>query len=794
MPPVRPSARGDRHHPVAAAALVNQKWASLLGRPPMLPSYIVALQLLRAVAGSEPAERSSVGGHGEAAGNECSNLHASCWRWAAAGDCDRLRSFMHVDCAAACGRCGVQPSEDPCGAVTDLAPGAVAESFRKAAALAHLKPTVLSEDPFIVVFDAFATPEEAAELASLAEGLGFEPSGSSCGYRPGGCNSSSMSCVPVHGGACWSHAAMRALEARMLEVAGLPAAHCEPLRFFRYNEGERFGRHHDAAGAPVPRRTPGGPRVWTLYVFLQAAASGGEFRFPGLGHSVAAAPGRAVLWPHLRDDDLATPDERTEHEGSEVREGTKVGVNLHAHRSDLRARVLGGCAAAGRGAAAGASHTFGYESSAGATPLHDLVGWQGASAARSVPRLVEAGEDVDAADEQGTTPLMIAAGQGGAEVVTALLEAGAEVGAADAQGATALHYAAWKGMEAAVRLLLARGAAVGAAGGKGRSTPLHVAAKHGQRGAMRALIEAGAALDAPTTHGSTPLALAAKAGQVRPRSTSLDLARPRLISRALPWAGAGGATIARRRRGARRGGRRGERSVPPRGGGGARGGPRRAGGRGRGGERAQRARQHAPSPGRRPGGRRGGGGAARGGRGSGRHRRPGRRHHSWLKEPPDLARASGLSSPGSAAPKVAARGLPALAPQAPRSTAPRGRATRARCARSARRAPTSRARRAAAPPRCTSPPPGGTPARRARCSRRARRRAPRTATAARRARSLARRATARWGRGPPAGGSSAADFLPSPGCRWSGCWLRQSGRSGAPAPIARGGDGAPTGC
>ena len=176
----------------------------------MLPSYIVALQLLRAVAGSEPAERSSVGGHGEAAGNECSNLHASCWRWAAAGDCDRLRSFMHVDCAAACGRCGVQPSEDPCGAVTDLAPGAVAESFRKAAALAHLKPTVLSEDPFIVVFDAFATPEEAAELASLAEGLGFEPSGSSCGYRPGGCNSSSMSCVPVHGGACWSHAAMRA--------------------------------------------------------------------------------------------------------------------------------------------------------------------------------------------------------------------------------------------------------------------------------------------------------------------------------------------------------------------------------------------------------------------------------------------------------------------------------------------------------------------------------------------------------------------------------------------------------
>jgi hypothetical protein len=72
------------------------------------------------------------------------------------------------------------------------------------------------------------------------------------------------------------------------------------------------------------------------------------------------------LWPHLLDGDLVTPDMRTEHEGTEVVEGVKLGVNLHAHRSNLRTRVLAGCtveqeAEAAEGAAGGAavSHTLG---------------------------------------------------------------------------------------------------------------------------------------------------------------------------------------------------------------------------------------------------------------------------------------------------------------------------------------------------------------------------------------------------------------------------------------------------
>ena len=235
--------------------------------------------------------------------------YESCYRWAAAGQCASLPQFMDLQCPVSCDRCD-HKAIDPCEGVEDAAgPGAITSTFSRAASLTSLRPTVLSEDPFILMFDEFARADEVEEIASLAEDIGFGASGSSCGFKSvhkSGCNSASMSCIPVTGGSCWSHEAMRRFEERMLEVVQLPAENCEPLRFFRYDEGETFTLHHDAAGQDdIPEDTPGGPRVWTLYVFLAAAASGGSFDFPRLNISVAAKPGRAVrlagLQPALSD-------------------------------------------------------------------------------------------------------------------------------------------------------------------------------------------------------------------------------------------------------------------------------------------------------------------------------------------------------------------------------------------------------------------------------------------------------------------------------------------------------------
>ena len=78
-----------------------------------------------------------------------------------------------------------------------------------------------------------------------------------------------MSCLPVDGSACWEDPTLRDLEKQMLEVVNLPAENCEPLRFVRYRSSQSFGPHHDAQGqSGIAPHTPGGPRVWTLYLFL----------------------------------------------------------------------------------------------------------------------------------------------------------------------------------------------------------------------------------------------------------------------------------------------------------------------------------------------------------------------------------------------------------------------------------------------------------------------------------------------------------------------------------------------
>lgn len=73
-----------------------------------------------------------------------------------------------------------------------------------------------------------------------------------------------------------------------------------------------------------------------------------------------------------------------------------------------------------------------------------------------VRQLKEAGANINAADENGTTPLMAASEEGQEQVVQYLLSVGAEVNAKTKQGWTALLYAARENQPEAIRLLLAK--------------------------------------------------------------------------------------------------------------------------------------------------------------------------------------------------------------------------------------------------------------------------------------------------------------------------------------------------
>jgi hypothetical protein len=112
--------------------------------------------------------------------------------------------------------------------------------------------------------------------------------------------------------------------------------------------------------------------------------------------------------------------------------------------------------------------------------------------------------DVNAADDEGVTPLHLAALRGDADMVGALLERGANARAADARGRTPLHLAGQANDAKVIALLVAHGAAVDARDQNG-NTALHVAARLCNERSVRALLTAGADPMAANAAAQTPL-------------------------------------------------------------------------------------------------------------------------------------------------------------------------------------------------------------------------------------------------------------------------------------------------
>ena len=131
-----------------------------------------------------------------------------------------------------------------------------------------------------------------------------------------------------------------------------------------------------------------------------------------------------------------------------------------------------------------------------------------------ISELVENGEDPNARDREGWTPLHYTAIFDTPKIIDALVVAGATVDLVDSAGRTPLHFAAVNGRALVTKALIRVGADVNADENLEGVSPLHMAASSGYPDIVKALLHGGAEVNSRTTDGETPLHAAASAGHV----------------------------------------------------------------------------------------------------------------------------------------------------------------------------------------------------------------------------------------------------------------------------------------
>jgi len=129
-----------------------------------------------------------------------------------------------------------------------------------------------------------------------------------------------------------------------------------------------------------------------------------------------------------------------------------------------------------------------------------------------VKALLDAGANVNVADEYGNTPLIWAAVAMKRTTARLLLDRGAKIMSRSIDGATALYCAATQGDPSLIQMLLARGAQVNVPGIGGES-PLAKAVSSRKIISVRLLLNSGAEVNARSADGGTPLSRAVVVGR-----------------------------------------------------------------------------------------------------------------------------------------------------------------------------------------------------------------------------------------------------------------------------------------
>ncbi|MFO1153210.1 MAG: ankyrin repeat domain-containing protein [Rhodospirillales bacterium] len=174
--------------------------------------------------------------------------------------------------------------------------------------------------------------------------------------------------------------------------------------------------------------------------------------------------------------------------------------------------ILAGCADKTSASAAANAGKGATDLTTAQGPDADLLRAAGTGNIFKVRDLLDAGANVNAHTDNGSTPLHGALYYRYPQTAELLIWRGADINARTTpQGVTPLHQAAWSDMPDSCRLLLWRGADPNARTIEG-VTPLMWAANRGNADVVKVLLDGGARADIRAPDGATALSLAQDAG------------------------------------------------------------------------------------------------------------------------------------------------------------------------------------------------------------------------------------------------------------------------------------------
>jgi prolyl 4-hydroxylase len=201
--------------------------------------------------------------------------------------------------------------------------------------------------PWVITLDSFLTKEEAERMIELGSIEGYKRSSDigdmnvdgTFGETVGDGRTSTNAWCQTS--SCYNDTIARRVMDRITNLTNIPEENSEYLQILQYEQGQYYREHHDFIEFEVERRQ--GPRMLTVYIYLNDVESGGGTNFPRLGLTVMPKQGRCLIWPSVMNDNPEEKDERTNHQALEVVKGTKYGVNAWLHRRNFKAVLKDRC-------------------------------------------------------------------------------------------------------------------------------------------------------------------------------------------------------------------------------------------------------------------------------------------------------------------------------------------------------------------------------------------------------------------------------------------------------------------